>query len=424
MRYEVSKLANGLRMLCVPTSSVESATLTIWVKTGSRNETRKLSGISHFLEHMAFKGSARRPSAKLVAETVDGIGGEFNASTSKEWMNFYIKCRAGKLEVAFDVIADMLLSPLLLAEEIEREKGVICEEIAMYEDTPMLKIGDLFEEVMFEDHALGWDIAGTKETVRGLKRSDLVRYISNRYFTQNMLLTVSGGIEPDSINKLARQFFLDLPPSGVALSPKPYLSKQTKPRVLLKTKKSDQAHFIFGFPVGGRGAPDRFVSAVLSAVLGKGMSSRLFTEIRERRGLAYSVTTILERYRETGYAAAYAGVDLTKIDEAIKVTADQFYGLASGKYKIESAELTKAKEYLKGHLALSLEDTKDVNYFFGEDALFNLPIETPESMFIKIDKVTADEVVSLAKKIFVPNLANVAVIGPFKSEDRFAKLLV
>src|SRR3989338_5745559 len=288
MRYEVSKLANGLRMLCVPTSSVESAALTIWVKPGSRNETRKLSGISHFLEHMAFKGSARRPSAKLVAETVDGIGGEFNASTSKEWMNFYIKCRAGKLEVAFDVIADMLLSPLLLAEEIEREKGVICEE------------------VMFEDHALGWDIAGTKETVRGLKRSDLVRYISNRYFTQNMLLTVSGGIEPDSINKLARQFFLDLPPSGVALSPKPYLSKQTKPRVLLKTKKSDQAHFIFGFPVGGRGAPDRFVSAVLSAVLGKGMSSRLFTEIRERRGLAYSVTTILERYRETGYAAAYA----------------------------------------------------------------------------------------------------------------------
>jgi len=424
MKYYLSKLPNGLRILSVPMPTLESATVTVWVKTGSRMEEARVNGISHFLEHMVFKGSKKRPSAKEIAEAVDAIGGEFNAATSKDWTNFYIKARKGHLEKAFDVLSDMVLNPILPEAEIEREKGVIVEEIRMYEDTPMIRIGDVFEELIFSGNPLGWDIAGSEKTVMGIGKSDFLRYRKMHYYPENMLVTVAGGIKEKDVMKLAKVYFGGLKTQGSKHDKiEEFKAKQIKPQVRLHPKKKEQAHFILGFLGDGRGYQRRFAQSVLSSILGGGMSSRLFSEVRERRGLAYAVRTSPERYMETGYIGTYAGVDVKRADEAIKVTLDEHYKLASGKAKISTKELAKSKEYLKGHLALALEDTKDVGGFFGDQELFLTKVLTPEEVLRKIDAISANDVVAEARRLFRPERLNLAIIGPYENPVRFEKLL-
>jgi len=423
MQYKVTKLANGLEVLCVPMPSLASATLTVWVRTGSRSETTKIMGISHFLEHMAFKGGQKFTTAKEVSEAIDGIGGEFNAATSKDWTCFYVKAGALKIERAFDVIADMLIQPALRQSDIDREKGVIVEEMNMYEDTPLYKIGDLFENIAFKGHLLANDVIGSKETVTAFTKNNLKRYIAKHYVTQNMLIAVAGGITVAQITKLANKYFGKLA-KGAKNKVTKYIHNQTKPRVLLKTKNADQAHLILGFIGLPNGHKDRYTEAVLSTILGEGMSSRLFTEIREKRGLAYSVRTSTDKYEDTGLFTTYAGVEIAKAYEAVQVILQEHIDLANSTKPISGTELTKAKEYLKGHLALSLEDTKAVNAFFALKKLFTKKITTPEEISKELDKVTAKQVVALAKKLFVPQTLNLAVIGPFKSAGKFETILL
>lgn len=423
MDYKLSKLSNGLRVVTVSVSQMESVTVSVWVKTGSRNETNNVAGISHFLEHMVFKGGKKYPSAKAISEAVDAIGAEFNAATSKEWTNFFIKSRTGKIETAFDVLSDMVLQPLLKTEDIEREKGVIVEEIAMYEDMPMAHIGDIFERLIFDKTPLGRDVIGTKETVRGIKRSDFERYRKSYYFADNIILTVAGGVTQDRVMDLAKKYFSGLESKGV-MSQTQAKVNQKKPQALLHTKKSDQAHFIVGFVGYPRGHKDRYKEAILATILGGGMSSRLFTEVREKRGLCYSVRADVDHFIDTGYFTAYAGVALDKMDEAVKVILDEFYKISTKSSLITPQELAKAKEYIKGHMALSLENTKAINGFYGEQVLFLKRIETPDEVFDRIDKVKSDDLYSLAKRIFVPESLNLAVIGPYKDQVKFEKLLV
>lgn len=424
MQYRLTKLSNGLRVITVPLPNLESVTVTIWIGVGSRSEEDKIVGLSHFLEHMVFKGSKTRPSAKAIAEAVDAIGGEFNASTSKEWTNFYIKARSANLDLAFDVLSDMVLNPLLKAEEIEREKGVIIEEMAMYEDTPIMKVGDVFEQLIFSGDRLGRDIIGTQKSVRELNRDDFIRYRKLHYYTENIVISVAGGVEETGVLELVRKYFGTLPRTGPQEEKNyGFKSDQVKPRVFLKTKKNEQAHLILGFLAGERGGKDRYSELILSAILGRGMSSRLFTEVRERRGLAYSVRTSVDNFFDTGEIASYAGVDVPKAKEAIAVILEEHYALAGGKKRISSKELNKAKEYIKGHLALSLEDTKEINNLLGESELMLGRIETPEEIFEGIDKVTVDDVVSLAKRRFVPEMLNLAIIGPFKDPFEFEKII-
>ena len=424
MRFSKNTLKNGLRVITVPLSNLESATVTVWIKTGSRMEEGKVAGISHFLEHMVFKGSKKRPTAKEIAEEVDGLGGEFNAGTNKDWTNFYIKARAGNMGTAFDVLADMVLNPILAEEEIEREKGVIVEEIRMYEDTPMFRIGDVYEQLAFGKTSLGRDIIGSEKTVTGLKRDDFVRYRDTYYYPENILLTVAGGVSEKEVLNLAGQHLSQLKKAAKSpAKPVVFKGRQGKPQVKLHAKKKEQAHFILGFMGEGRNYKGKLVQAVLAAILGGGMSSRLFSEVRERRGLAYSVRTSVERYEDTGYFGTYAGVDVKRIDEAIKVTLNEHYKLASGETPISARELKKAKEFIKGHLALSLEDTKDVNYFFADQELYLTKIETPEDIFRGIDKVTIEEVIAEAKKAFRPEKLNLALIGPYEDPERFEKLI-
>jgi predicted Zn-dependent peptidase len=422
MDYTLDKLPNGLRVITSELPNSESVTVTVWVGVGSRYEAKKVNGLSHFLEHMVFKGSKKRPSAKDISEAIDSFGGEFNASTSKEWTNFYIKARVGKIGTAFDVLSDMVLNPILDAKEIEKEKGVICEEIAMYEDTPMAKIDDVFENLIFKGSSMERDIAGTKESVRGITKDDFVSYRDTHYVTDNILLTVSGGIKRSDIINLAKKYFI-----GIHDKPKkninPFESKQSSSRVLLRSKKNEQAHLILGFLGQMRGHERRFEEAVLDSILGGGMSSRLFIEVREKRGLAYAVRTMSEHYKETGYFSVYAGVDIKRIDESIKVIIDQMYGLSDKKYKINESELTKAKEFIKGHLALSLEDTKAINGYFGIQELLLGKIETPKEIIDRIDKVTVADVYEYAESIFKSGKLNLAIIGPFDNQKRFEELI-
>ncbi len=423
MKFEKSNLKNGLTILTVPMPSLESATVTVWVNTGSRKEERKTNGISHFLEHMTFKGSKKRPSARAIAEAVDSFGGEFNASTSKEWTNFYIKSRAANLNVAFDVLSDMVLNPILDPTEIEREKGVIVEEINMYEDTPLWKVWEVFETLIFAGNKLSWDIAGSPETVRATKQKDFINYRQTHYYPKNMLVSVVGSVTQKQVTAHVEKYLSNLKNGRSKSEPQKFVSKQKGAQLRLHAKKKEQAHFVLGFPSSPLGDKNRFKETLIAAILGGGMSSRLFTEVRERRGLAYSVKTDVERLTDTGYIAGYAGVDPKKAEEAIKVMLDQFYGLAEGRYDIGEIELKKAKEYVKGHLALSLEDTHDVSRLFGARQLLTGKIDAPEDLYTGIDAVTKDEIVAHAKKLFVHEKLNLAIIGPYKSESKFEKLI-
>lgn len=422
MEFSLTKLNNGLRVITVPLPNLASVTTTVWVRTGSRFEEKRVNGISHFLEHMVFKGGRKYKNSKEIFEKIDALGAENNAATSKEWTNFYIKSRAGVLETAFDILSDVVLFPALVGEDIERERGVILEEIALYEDTPISKIGDIFENLMFPRQPLGWDIIGTPDNIKSISRDDFSDYRAKHYYPQNMLVTVAGGVTEKKVLELSQEYFSEFTGNKKSADKPKKLYKQEKPKTLVRYKKTDQAHLIIGFRGNPMGHKDRYAEAVLSAVLGGGASSRLFTEVRERRGLAYAVRTSVSHYLDTGHIATYAGVRLKAINEAIKVIQTE-YGKVKKSAEITNRELSKAKEYLKGHLALSLEDTRNVNDFFGVEQLLIGKNRSPAEVFMGIDKVSIEDVVRVAKVMFKRGKLNLAVIGPFKSQERFEKLL-
>ena len=423
MNYKLYKLASGLKVLVISMPSLESVTTTIWVKTGSRNEEPKVAGISHFLEHMVFKGSKKYPAAKDISQALDAIGGVYNAGTTKDWTNFYVKASKDKVDTAMGVLSDMVFNTLLKNEEIEKERGTIIQEMAMYEDTPMAKIGEVFENLVFAGNQLGKDTVGELKTVKSIKRDDFVSYRKMHYHPENMLVTIAGGITNTKALSLAKKYLSEFPSARLAFKATPFKSNQNEPQVKIQTKKSEQAHFVLGFLSDPRGYKNRFIQSILSTILGGGMSSRLFVEIREKRGLAYAVRTSIERYQDTGYIGTYAGTDPVKIEETISVVLEQYYGIANGDLPVSGEELEKAKGNLKGRLALSLEDTENVNAFFGEPQLFLNEALTPEDIYKKIDKVTIQDVQNEAKRLFVPQNLNLAVIGPFKDGEIFKKLI-
>lgn len=421
MEYKISQLKNGLKVLIVPLKSLSSVTLTVWVKTGSRNEAENVAGISHFLEHMVFKGSEKRPSAKVIADELDSMGSEHNAATSKDWTKYYIKCRSNDLEKAFDILSDLTLNPIFSQNEIEKEKGSIIEEIKMYEDTPMYHIGDVFEELVYQGTPLGRDIAGSKETVSNMKRSDFLKYRDSYYFSQNMLVTVAGSVDEKEVLNLSQKYFGDLK-SGESHQEELDLV-QSGPKFKLSQKEKEQVHVILGFLADGRKYKNKYAQTILATILGGGMSSRMFSEVREKRGLAYAVRTSMDRYIDTGYIGTYAGLDTKRSLEGVKIILEEHYKVVNGKEPIKESEVKKAKEFLKGHLALSLEDTSDVSSFFGEQQLFMDKVLTPKEVFKKIDSVSLEEINFEARRLFVPERLNLAVIGTFPKPVDFDKIL-
>lgn len=429
MEYKKIILKNGLRLITVPMEHVQSVTVIIFVGAGSRYEKKDISGLSHFLEHMAFKGTKRRPTALTISSEIEGLGGEFNAFTSKDQTAFFIKAANKHLPVLVDVLSDMLLHSKFDSQEIDRERGVIIEEINLYEDTPSRKIGEIYEELLYGDTPLGWDVAGRKETIAKIKREDFLNYTKGLYAPENTVIVVAGGIPdtrhkiPDMVNKYLGNWKNNKTWSFDKLG-----DKQLKPQAKVVYKKTEQAHLALGVRGYNLSHPDRYGLGVLATILGGGMSSRLFIQVRERRGLAYYVHSAVEHYVDLGHFVTLAGVDLNKIEEAIKVILEEYAkvstqgGSASGG-KITSEELTKAKEFLKGRLILELEDSKSMASIFGSSEILENKIKTPEEIMAKIDRVTLDDLKRVSADIFKLEKLNLAIIGPFEDGQRFEKLL-
>lgn len=422
MTFHRTVLPNGLRILTIPMPSFESATVMLMVGAGSRYETRKNSGISHFLEHIAFKGTQKRPTAMDISSLIDGMGGQFNASTGKEITAYYIKSAASKIETSMDVLSDMLQNSKLDSSEIEKEKGVIIEEINMNEDSPMRDIGDIYERLIYGDTPMGWNIAGEKEIIRKITRQDFISYMKSLYSPHNMTVVVAGGIDRRKAEELAEKYLGSMERFDTLKYTK-YGESQTKPETFLKTKKTEQSHIAIGFKTVQSEHPDKYPLELLSAILGGGMSSRLFHEVREKRGLGYYVSTSHDTYQDAGSMVSMTGVDPKRVKEAISVILDEHGKIARRTSHVGKGELTKAKEYLKGHMVLGLENSKSVAYFYAAQELLEKKIDSPDEVMKKLDAVTVEQIENAAKKYFVEKGLNMAIIGNFEDRQMFENLL-
>jgi predicted Zn-dependent peptidase len=417
--FERHTLDNSLRVLTAPMPAAQSVSCFVMLAAGSRYETRESSGIAHFAEHMFFKGTERRPTARDIAGEVDAIGGEFNAFTGKEYTAYYVRCAAEHRDVALDVIVDMLRNSKFDAGEIDREKGVIIEEMNMYFDTPRDFVDGVYEELVYGDHPLGWDIIGRKETVQGATRDSFLDYIGNWYKPSRMVVGVGGRIGDDLVERIADLFGdLEDAPTG---APLPALSPVNGSRVRVHTKASDQAHICLGVRSRPIVDPDRYVLMVLSTVLGGGMSSRLFTEVRERRGLAYYVFATNHAYTDAGSLYAQAGVDIERIDDAVETVAAELRKIAAE--AVPDEELRKAKSFAKGRFALQIESPHGLIMFGLRREVLEGQAPEPDEVIAGVEAVTAEDVQRVAHDLIADDALRLAVIGPFEDAERFEQLL-
>jgi predicted Zn-dependent peptidase len=419
--FQLKTLDNGLRVLTAPMESAQSVTCAIMLAAGSRYETPETNGIAHFSEHMFFKGTEKRPTARDISKEIDAIGGEFNAFTGKEYTAYYVKCAAESRDIALDVLVDMLRHSKFDPEEIEREKGVIIEEMNMYFDTPRDFIGGVYEELLYGDQPLGWDIIGRKETVRGATRETFTSYLDRWYKPGRMVVGIGGRIGEGLLERL-EELLGDLPagetgdPASTALD-----AVDGTARVRVHTKPSDQAHICLGVHSYPLEHPDRYALQVLANVLGGGMSSRLFTEVRERRGLAYYVYGINHSYTDAGSLYAQAGVDIQRIDEAITTVAGELRKVAEE--GVPQDELEKTKSFAKGRFVLQLESPQGLIMFGLRREVLERRTPDPEEVLAELDKVTGDDVARVAQDVIAGSGTNLAVIGPFDDAERFERLL-
>jgi len=435
MIYQTFTLKNGLSVVLVDTKTFPTFTAMLLVGAGSRYENKKNNGVAHFFEHMAFKGSKKYPNALILSSMIEGLGGVFNAFTTKDHTGYWIKAPLSHFETVVDVLADMIKNPLLLEEEIEREKGVIIEEINMYEDQPQYKVWELFEEMVFKNHPLGYPATGYKNTVSKFTRQTFLDYMKDLYKPSNVILVIAGGLsinqkspsesEGKNQNNIAKfKNFLNIIQKkfsswkdGQKASFLEFSDNQNSPQILIKTKKTEQAHLILGYRGLNYTHPKRYVQSVLMTILGGGMSSRLFYQLRERRGLCYYVHSGSGPFSDTGYVYTRAGltVDAKKINEAIKVIIAEHQKIANDDLKDD--EIKKAKEMIKGQLVLSLEDSHNLASFFGRKLMFEGQIVEPQEVIKKIDEISKEEIIDLAKKLFVKEKLNLTLLSPI-AEDK------
>lgn len=422
MQFHKKVLANGLRILTIPMPSLESATVLVMAGAGSRYETRKNSGISHFLEHMAFKGTEKRPTAMDISSLIDGMGGEFNAFTGKETTGYYIKSAKDHVATSLDVLSDMLMHSKLDPTEIDKEKGVIIEEINLYEDMPARKIGDIYEQLLYSDTPMGWDIAGDKAIIRSIQRTDFLSYLGELYSASNLTVVVAGGIDSEESFAQVERYFGEMKRFGTK-SFEPIHEQQVKPAILIKQKQTEQIHIALGVRTIPITSPKRYPLSVLSAILGGGMSSRLFHEVREKRGLGYYVRSSSDEYADAGTLVSTAGIDPKRVVEAVEVMVTEYSKVSHGSMNLTDEELKKAKEFLKGHLVLDLEDSRSVSGFYAHQELLEEKIENPDEVIAEIEKVTKEDVEAVGKEFFKEETLNLALIGNFEDGQKLEALL-
>ena len=417
---KTTKLKNGLRVLTIPQQNTRTVTVLVLVGTGSKYEEKRVNGISHFLEHMFFKGTKKRPTPFKIAGPIENVGGAFNAFTSQDLTGYYIKVDTSHLDLALEIVADIFLNSLVEQKEITKEKGVVIEEINMRKDAPMIHVSDLLEQFLYGDQPAGWDIAGTKETVLSLTRSDIISYIQSQYVAENTVVCVAGNMKEKEVQEKTSKLFSSISKKNFKEKIK-VKEKQEEPKVLLEHRATDQTHIALAARGFNLFHKDRFVQEIIATILGGGMSSRLFMEIREKLGLAYYISTSSEENPDTGFLATFAGVKNENAPKAVEVIVKEYRKLAS--LKVSATELRNAKDRIKGRMALSLESSDAKAEFYGMQEILKNQFFTPEELYDKIEKVKGSDIQRVAKKIFIPSNLNLVVLGPFKDKQRFQKLL-
>ncbi len=413
-------LENGLRIITVPKSDSLATTVLVLVEAGSKYETKEINGLSHFLEHMCFKGTEKRPRSIDIASELDGIGAVSNAFTSHEYTGYFAKAESKYFDNILDVVSDIYLHPIFETKEIDKERGVIIEEINMYEDLPMRRVSELFSNLLYGDQQAGWDIAGRKEVIQKLNRDDFIKYQQNHYLANSTLVVVAGNFdEREAIKKIKETFLtVKIGEKSKKIATK---EKQEKPEVLLKNKNSDQTHLVLGVRAYDIFDKRKYALEILGEILGGGMSSRLFQKIREEMGAAYYIHADSDLYTDHGYLAVSAGIDNNKIESVLSAILEEFQKIA--REPIENKELQRVKDRIVGHLSLSLETSNQLANFLGGQEILTRQIITPEEIVKKIQAVTAEEITAVATDIFKNNKLNLAIIGPFEDKARFEKIL-
>lgn len=417
-----TKLNNGLRLVTKVLPNTQSVTVLILVGAGSRYESKDINGISHFLEHMFFKGAKKYQNTKEVSEAIDSVGGDFNAFTGKEYAGYYVKVAAEQISVAVDVLSDMLINSKFDQKEIDKERGVILEEYNMYQDTPMYQIGWDFEKLIFGDQPLGWDQVGTKELIASVTQKQFFDYLKALYTPDNTVIAVAGNFDEQKLQEQLEKLFVfgeDRQKKAYGFSAMLPLVRNQKVR--LRNKKTEQAHVIVGFPGYADNSPKHYAAKLLSVVLGGNMSSRMFLSVREAHGLAYYISTTTDEYADIGTFSTNAGVSVDRIDMAISgIIAEYKLAASSG---ITPAELEKAKAFLKGKIILRLEDSEEYSHLIGKYELLQGESRSLEDIVKLIDAVKLEEVNAVAVDLFKEEELRLAVIGPYDDEKRFEKLL-
>jgi len=416
--YQKKKLDNGLKLLTIPKKNTQAVTVLVLAKVGSKYETKDVNGISHFLEHMFFKGTKKRKDSQEISEALDKVGGVYNAFTGEEYTGYFAKVEKSRFDLALDWVSDIYLNSLMPSKEVQKEKGVIIEEINMYHDNPMLYVQNLFKELLYGDQPAGWDIAGTKKAVKEIDRKKLVDFKSTFYTASNTLVCIAGNFDEQKAIKQVKQYFKGLKKGGKIEKAK-VIEKQKVPQSLIHFKQTDQTHLCLGVRAFNIFDPQRYALQLLSNALGGMMSSRLFTQLREKLSLAYYVSTVVELDPDTGVLLTRAGVDNRKVDKAIEAILKEYQKMK----KIDDKELQKAKDYTKGKLALSLETSDSLASFYSAQELLLGKISTPKEIFKKIDAVKKQDIMAVADEIFKPEKLNLCLIGPFKDKKRFDNLL-
>jgi len=419
-------LKNRLRIITVPRKNTKAVTALVLVGTGSKYERRDINGISHFLEHMYFKGTKKRPSTTAVAETLDKVGGIYNAFTGEEYTGYFAKVASLHFDLALNWVSDIFLNSTLPKKEVRKEKGVIIEEINMIYDHPMSYVQNLWLKLLYGDQPAGWDIAGTKETISKMTRKKLLNYMKKQYVASNTIISIAGNFNEKATISEVKRYFSKIKTtkpigkpkvidasvnSASTLSKAERVEKQKKPNLLLHFRQTDQTHLCLGVRAFNRFHNQRYTQSLLAVILGGMMSSRLFIKVRDNLGIAYYIKTHNEANPDTGFIFTQAGLDNKNVGKGISAILKEYKEISQK--SVPEEELKKAKDYLKGKTALSLEPSETQASFYAEQELLERRILTPKEIFKKIDEVSKEDILKLARDIFRPEKLNLALIGPF-----------
>jgi len=418
--YQRSVLDNGLRILSNTMPHTHSVSVGLFVGAGSRYESDEIAGTTHFLEHLLFKGTKRWPTAQNISEAIEGVGGVMNASTDREITVYWSSVAKPHWQRALSVLMDMVINPLLESQEMEKERQVILEELRMTDDYPSHRVELLIDQMLWPNHPMGRDVGGTKESVSRITRDDLVDLMYRQYTPANVVVSLAGNVVHDEVVEAVTRAISDDWEPRKAQSWSPVRQEQVEAAVQVEYRKSEQAHLCVGIPSLPLDHPDRYAISLVNTMFGEGMSSRLFLDVREKKGLAYDIHSSLSQFRDCGSLTIYCGSEPSRSIKALDAILMQLRGLRGG---FTSEELSRACEYSKGRLQLRMEDSRTVVMWQGGQELLKGEVSTVDEVVDSINAVTVEDVNRVANQIVQDDLLNLAVVGPFRSDRRFHNLI-